>query len=463
MLASLFLYANLGFITGVALASFSISKYFLLILFLRFKKFKTILVFVIFALLGAWRYEVYQIKKPAIALNNSNTVLIGRISEEVDPSGNYQKLIVKNLKTGDLVLVMTSKYPELKYGDVIELSGTLEAPKNLSEFRYDRYLARYDIYLQMAWPKIKIINNTSDFYSQLLNIKNKVYQIINSALPEPYAGLANALLLGYKNTLDIVEKMAFSCCGLSHVVAISGSHLTLLSALAFNFLLAFGLSSRSAFKPVVIFLWLYTILTGLQTSALRSAIMISLVLWGKKNGRGDSGGRILFVTAAFMLLFNPLLLRDDLGFQLSFLAMLALIYLCPLGEKIFGPGKIKSVLVMTVAAQLLTWPISAYNFGTFSVIAPLANLLIVWLFAWLLPALLIASFLSWLIPALNVLWFTPSYFMLLYVIKTGDYLATLPRACLNWQISWQFLVFYYLILASIYYLLKIIVDKKHKK
>jgi len=71
MLASLFLYANLGFITGVALASFSISKYFLLILFLRFKKFKTILVFVIFALLGAWRYEVYQIKKPVVALNNS--------------------------------------------------------------------------------------------------------------------------------------------------------------------------------------------------------------------------------------------------------------------------------------------------------------------------------------------------------------------------------------------------------
>ena len=459
MIASLFLWANLGFITGVLLASFAISKYILLILFLRFKNSKIILIFIIFTLLGSWCYEIYQTKKPEIILSNQKIIITGRINEEIDPGGKYQKLIVKDLKNNNLILVTTDKYPELKYGDVIELSGKLEVPSNWSEFRYDRYLARYDIYLQMAWPKIKVIKNIPDFYSQLLNIKNNVYRIINSALPEPYAGLANALLLGYKNTLDEVEKIAFSCCGLSHVVAISGSHLTLLSALAFNFLLAIGLSSRGAFKPVVIFLWLYTIITGLQTSALRSAIMISFVLWGKKNGRGDSGGRILFITAAIMLFFNPLLLRDDLGFQLSFLAMLALIYFCPLGEKIFGQGNIKSVLILTAASQLLTWPITAYNFGTFSIIAPLANLLIVWIFAWLLPALLVASFLSWIIPALNVLWFAPSYFMLLYVIKTGDYLATIPRACLNWQISWQFLVFYYLILAISYYL----IDKKYKK
>ena len=459
MLASLFLWANLGFITGILLASFSISKYLLLILGLRFKNFKIILIFIIFALLGSWRYEVYQIKKPEIILSNQKIILTGRVSEEIDPGGDYQKITVKDLKNNNLILVTTYKYPEFKYGDVIELTGKLEAPTNWSEFRYDRYLARYDIYLLMAWPKIKVINNTPDFFSKLLSVKKSVYQIINSALPEPQAGLASALLLGYKNTLDAVEKKSFSCCGLSHVVAISGSHLTLLSALAFNFLLVLGLSSRGAFKPVVIFLWLYTILTGLQTSALRSAIMISFVLWGKKNGRGDSGGRILFITAALMLFFNPLLLRDDLGFQLSFLAMIALIYLCPLGEKIFGKGNIKSVIILTVASQLLTWPIAAYNFGTFSIIAPLANLLIVWIFAWLLPALLIASFLSWLIPALNVLWFAPSYFMLAYVTKMGNWLAIWPRACLNWQISWQFLIFYYLILAFIYY----IIDKKHKK
>lgn len=458
MIASLFLFANLGFIAGIILASFNISKYILLILFLRFKNFKIVLCFVIFALLGLWRYGAYQTQAPKIDLssyNGNKVILLGQVNEEIDPGGDYQKVTVKvskvnNKNTNGLVLVTLNKFPEFKYGDILELTGNLEAPDNWSAFRYDRYLARYDIYSLMAWPKIKVAGHTLDFYSRLLNIKSTVYNLINSALPEPEAGLANALLLGYKNTLDPIEKKAFSCCGLSHVVAISGSHLTLLSALAFNFLLALGLSSRRAFKPVVIFIWFYTVLTGLQTSALRSAIMISLVLWGKKNGRGDSGGRLLFVTAAVMLFFNPLLLRDDLGFQLSFLAMIALIYFCPLGEKIFGKGNIKSIVILTVASQLLTWPIAAYNFGTFSLIAPLANLLIVWLFAWLLPALLIASFLSWLIPALNILWFAPSYFMLAYVIKISDWLSIWPKACMNLNISWQTVVIYYGFLLLIY-------------
>ena len=471
MLASLFLLANLGFIAGVTLASFNISKYILLVAFLRFKNFRLVLIFIIFGLSGVWRYEAYQTQAPKINLtshNGTKVVLLGQVAEEIDPGGDYQKIIIKAIKinnknTDGLVLVTLNKFPEFKYGNILELTGNLEAPNNWSAFHYDRYLARYDIYSLMAWPKVKVVGQSLDFYSRMLGIKNKVYQTINSSLPEPEAGLANALLLGYKNTLDAVEKKSFSCCGLSHVIAISGSHLTLLSALAFNFLLALGLSSRGAFKPVVIFIWFYTILTGLQTSALRSAIMISLVLWGKKNGRSDAGGRILFITAAIMLFFNPLLLRDDLGFQLSFLAMIALIYFCPLGEKIFGQGNVRSVLIMTVASQLITWPIAAYNFGTFSLIAPLANLLIVWLFVWLLPALLAASAISLVIPAFKVLWFAPSYFMLAYTIKTSNLLATWPKACFNWQITWQFVLVYYLILVIMYLLTRFIIDKIDKK
>ncbi len=458
-MASLFLLANLGIITGVALASFNISKYFLLLIFLVYRrKFKFIICFIIFVVLGFWRYSTYQAKSLEVDLSKYNehkVVLLGQVSEEVDPGGNYQKVTVKvtqvnDQKTTGLVLISLAKYPELKYGDNLELTGNLTAPTNFSNFKYEKYLARYDIYSVMSWPKVKIINQTVNFYSRLLDLKTSVYHLINSTLPEPEAGLANALLLGYKGTLDTPEKDAFSCCGLSHIVAISGSHLTLLSALAFNVLLIFGLSSRQAFKPVVIFLWFYTFLTGLQTSALRAAIMGHLTLWGKNNGRQDAGGRLLFYAAAIMLLVNPLLLRDDLGFQLSFLAMIALIYFCPLGEKIFGQGNIKSIIILTVASQLLTWPIAALNFGRFSLIAPLANLLVVWIFALLLPALLIATVLSVILPALSILWFAPSYFMLRYVNLTGDWLATWPKACFDVTISSNVLIVYYFILILAY-------------
>jgi competence protein ComEC len=351
-----------------------------------------------------------------------------------------------------LLSVTLPKYPNYQYGAQLELNGQLEGPQNFSDFDYVRYLARYNIYSVMAWPKVKVLGQLNNFYSRLLSIKARAYYLINRALPEPEAGLANALLLGYKGTLNKIEKDSFACCGLSHIVAISGSHLSLLSVLAFDFLLMIGISRRRSFWPVLIFLWLYTILTGLQASALRAAVMSSLALWGEKNGRRDAGGRLLCLAASLMLLFNPLLLRDDLGFQLSFLAMLALIYLCPWGEKLWGRGPIKSVLIMTLASQLITWPISAYNFSRFSLIAPLANLLVVWIFAWLLPALLIATFLSFIWPALGVLFFAPSYFMLHYVIWAGNWLASWSGACLNLQISWRTELFYYLILFLIYIL-----------
>jgi competence protein ComEC len=459
MIASLFLLANLGIIVGVVIAAFNISKYILILVFIFYrKKFKFILWFLIFVFLGLWRYYTYNSKSLEVDLSKYNghkVTLSGVVSEEVDPGANYQKVTVKvdmvnNQKTTGLVLISLAKYPELFYGDVLEATGELTAPTNFSSFKYDKYLARYDIYSVMSWPQIKITNQVNNWYAYLLNLKAKVYHLINATLPEPEAGLANALLLGYKGTLDTPEKEAFSCCGLSHIIAISGSHLTLLSVIAFDFLLFFGFSRRQSFKPTVIFLWFYTFLTGMQTSAWRSAIMGHLTLWGKNNGRQNSGGRLLFLAAAVMLLINPLLLRDDLGFQLSFLAMVALIYFCPLSEKIWGTGNLKSVIILTMATQLLTWPIAALNFGRFSVIAPLANLVVVWVFALLLPALLVAVGLSFIIPSFSVLWFAPSYFMLSYVNLTGSFLATWPKACLDLNINTNFFVIYYFILILAY-------------
>lgn len=470
MLASLFLFANLGLISGFALASWQLSPWFLSLPFLmlikRRRYFKLIIIFILFASLAMWRYEVYQINLQAESLikyNGNKVILRGQVIEEIDPGGNSQRLSFKayylnNQKVSGLVLVVLPKYPEYKYGTQLEISGNLESPQNFSEFRYDRYLARYGIYSTMSFPKVKNIGTVNNLYSFLLRIKARAYDTINRAIPEPEAGLGTALLLGYKGTLNKEEKASFSCCGLSHIIAISGSHLTLLSVLAFDFLLALGVSRRRSFWPVIIFLWLYTILTGLQASALRSAVMSTLVLWGERNGRRDAGGRLLVFAASLMLLFNPFLLRDDLGFQLSFLAMIALIYFCPLGEKIVGRGEVKGILIMTVASQLLTWPISAYNFGTFSVIAPLANLVVVWIFAWLLPALLLATGLAVIWPALHVLWFAPSYFMLHYVVGAGNWLATWPKACLNLEISWQAVIIYYIILILAY----LVLNKKLK-
>jgi competence protein ComEC len=165
---------------------------------------------------------------------------------------------------------------------------------------------------------------------------------------------------------------------------------------------------------------------------------------------------------AVMLAFNPLLLRDDLGFQLSFLAMIALLYFYPLGIKLWGKGKIREPLMMTLMAQLLTWPVIAANFGNISLIAPLANILAVWIFAGLLPGLLLAVVLGLLFPAGAVWWFAPDYLMLKYLNTLSVWLAAWPHACPSYTVPEGFVVIYYLILAILYTIGTAIAKRRHR-
>lgn len=497
MAPHLFLSAILGFIFGVAGASFwpASSLAYLWLLsplgcFWPRRQCWLVIVFAVVFSSGFYYYQSYfqrqqALAKPLTEHYNDTVAIIGTVIQESEPGVSNQPLTIKvitliasssrltfNGTAAPLVLVTAPLYPEYQFGDRLSLSGRLTAPLNWSAFRYDRYLARYNIYGLFYYPQIEILsphlNTVTSFYRGLLVIKKQAEQLVNRGLPEPLSGLANALLLGYKKTLFKEEQTAFSCCGLSHIIAISGSHLTLLAALAFNFLLALGWSRQQSFRPVVLFIWFYTLLTGWQASAVRAAIMSSLTLWGQQHGRGQAGGRLLIVAAAAMLVNNPFLLRDDLGFQLSFAAMAALLWLYPSikqsGENLilfcFKSRYLKKglngfslslidTLALTIASQLTTWPLSVFNFGKFSLIAPVANAAIIWSFVWLLPGLLLAVTLSLIFPALVVIWFFPLRFLLYYVWKLATYLASWPAACFNWTISPEVLIIYYVSLIVV--------------
>jgi len=248
------------------------------------------------------------------------------------------------------------------------------------------------------------------------------------------------------------------------MIAISGTHITMLAAMAMKFLLLFRLRRKRAFYLSIILLFLYVLLTGWQASAVRSLIMGGLALWATCFGKDVRIELTLAVSALVMLLFNPTLLRDDLGFQLSFLAMLALIYIYPIGDyfgqKFLGKRRglklIWDVLNVTIAAQLVTAPISLINFGRFSVIAPLANILVLWTFPFLMGALILALFFSSLIPVLSWLWFWPSYCLLRYQFMMTDILAKVPYAAIdssswNWACGWIYYFILFILVLILYY------------
>jgi competence protein ComEC len=202
----------------------------------------------------------------------------------------------------------------------------------------------------------------------------------------------------------------------------------------------------------------YIALIGLPASAMRAGLMGFLVLLALNIGRLNKMVNSLALAAFILLWINPKLLRDDIGFQLSFLAVLGIFLFNSFFKKIVRYEKIKSsflkgileVLVVTMSAQVLTLPIMALNFSQISVIAPLANLLILWTLPFLMILIISALFLSFVFPPLSFYFFLPSFFILRYIIMAATALVKIPGAYLEINDKYFYLVIlYYIIIAGV--------------
>lgn len=125
----------------------------------------------------------------------------------------------------------------------------------------------------------------------------------------------------------------------------------------------------------------YTIIIGFPASAVRAVVMAWLAMFATYLGRLSSASSAVFFAAGCMVFANPLILRDDVGFQLSVAAILGLIYLGPLFDRIVGEryahGALYEATRTTLAAQLATLPLITWYFGNVSLIAPIVNIICV--------------------------------------------------------------------------------------
>ena len=224
-----------------------------------------------------------------------------------------------------------------------------------------------------------------------------------------------AMVLGDKSELSKELRTTYSATGASHILALSGLHLGIIYLL----LTQLTLGRRRLWLtqvPVVLGIWAFALITGLSTSVVRAAMMISLYAVFSLGGRRQSPLGVLSFTAIIMLLFNSDSLYD-IGFQLSFMAMLGILIFVPLFERMVSirwlmehrvVKWLMAMMTMSVAAQLTTAPLVAYHFGRFSTYFLLTNLLaipIATLILYVAVATLIvpavAGVLGWLAEVLN--------------------------------------------------------------
>jgi len=455
----LFLLANISFILGVAWGIFSWPFYAIifiwLALFFLSRKWWVFILFIIGALWASWflnyRHSNFNSLKN---LSGEKLSFAAQVCAEPDNRLDSQKIIL--CSPYGKVLVNLKLYPEYHLGDNLYFSGKIIQAEEFSGFDYPEYLLGKKIYFVSYYPYLELRSYKNSFYRSLINLKEKYQTIINLGLPEPEAGLGGALILGYKSTLPDDLVAAFSGAGLSHVIAVSGTHITFLAFCLYKLLNLLPWGKKKNFWLLGIFLFSYTLLSGFQAAAVRSLIMGLLCFWQEAYGRERDFSGAFFFSASLMLIFNPWLLKSDLGFQLSFAAIASLLYLDPLFEKIKCrlwkkfPKAILETFRASLAAQIFVWPLGALAFHKASIISPISNLFFFWIFYPMIILIFLAMILSFLFVSLSpVLFYIPFIFLRLFW-QGSLFLANLPLATIsNINISPSFLYFYYAVLLLI--------------
>jgi len=412
-------------------------------------------VTVVVAGIGLLRYEAVRPPEApgGVAVFNQGAParLRGRIDDEPEERLRSQRfrLAVEAVEadgvwqeTSGRVLVTTRPFPRLAYGDRLEMTGRLETPPRFEGFDYREYLARRGIVAMSAFPEIRRTGQGGGNATRrsLISWRSELGAALDRALPEPEASLAKGILLGDRDGIprDLTED--FNRAGISHLVAISGSNVTIVAGLvvgSFSWLIGRRRASVAAMLIVLFF----AVFVGAAPSVLRAAVMGVVMLGAGVAGRPGSALGAVALAAALLTAWQPLAI-DDVSFQLSFAATLGLVLLTrPLRAGIEAvlarvlPAGAASFLgenlAVTAAATLAVLPITLASFGRVSLVALPANLLAVPAFAMIILTSAATAVLGYVSPGAGSLVGEVARLPLSYLVWVGRAFAGIPGASIE--------------------------------
>ncbi len=344
----------------------------------------------------------------------------GVVSEEPEIRERSAHFILSGIGEfkGEKVLLITERYAGHNYGDILEIKGKIREPEAFDGFDYPGYLAKDGVYLTTFNPKVEIIGHENLFRRGMLNFKKKAGEYLDRGLPRPHASIMAAMLLGDKRSIPQFWRDVMSDAGVGHLAAVSGLHVTVVTALLASLAESLGMSKKRAILitvPAVIF---FIVMTGLQASAIRAGIMGGCLAFSVFFGRMNSSLRTAIIAAALMLFANPLLLKHDIGFQLSFMAVIGIIRFSPLLEKklLFLPRIAQEATAMSLSAHIFTFPILVHHFGKISLVFPITNTLIVPILYIIMVLGAVFIFLSFISGSLALIALLPLWILTSYLV-----------------------------------------------
>jgi competence protein ComEC len=329
---------------------------------------------------------IVTLEEPLVEKNNSYKAI-------ASVNAIKEKNIWKN-STGKILVYLQkdSSLSKLGYGSQLLINKPLQTITNSGNpgaFDYKRYCLFQDVTHQVFLKQNEFIvlqtKNIHWLQQKLFDIRNATIETIQKNITgEKEQGVAEALLIGYRNDLDKDLVQAYSNTGVVHIIAISGLHIGMIYALMifiFSFLKRFKWTNW--FKPIIILfvLWAFTLVAGAVPSILRSAVMFSFIIIGQAINRKTNIYNTLAASAFCMLVYNPFMLWD-VGFLLSYAAVISIItFMQPVYRWLYFENKILdkiwALTSVTISAQVLTLPIVIFYFHQFPNFFLITNMLVV--------------------------------------------------------------------------------------
>ncbi len=303
--------------------------------------------------------------------NGQRLKVSGTILSEPSTSRSNSYFNLANIK-------VTAKGDNVHYGDYIVIEGTYE----------DGEL------------KDTIIDNINPSNNFFIKIRKKLVNFYEESLPQPHASLIEGMTIGAKSNLPYNFNNNLKRTGTSHVVVASGTNVTMTAGFLLAILLTV-LPRRKALIFTVIFIWIYTLISGFEAPIIRASIMATVAFTGLIFGKVGNSFRYIIFAAIIMLIVIPSWV-SDIGFLLSFATTASLILFQSHIGKLFKslPGIIKEDLTTSISAQIGSTPIIFYFFGNLNLLSPFINVLVLWTIAPIMIIGGLSGILSFFFPAL---------------------------------------------------------------
>ncbi|MFA5997252.1 MAG: ComEC/Rec2 family competence protein [Candidatus Paceibacterota bacterium] len=406
-------------------------------------------------------------------LTEKTVSVSGIILDEPDVRETYTNISIyaENVIDGDKkvtlqdeakILARVPVYPELKYGDEVTVTGKVTIPENFAPqdgakaFDYRTYLAKDGIYYQMYFPKVAVVshNKGNIIIEKLFTFKAWLMGNISKNIPEPESSLAGGITLGTKQSLGDEWLQKFRETGVAHIVVLSGYNIAVVAGIISRLVVFMPFTIRLVMSAIGIVL--FAVMVGGGATVIRATVMALIIILARVLGREGDALRALVLAGGLMVFVNPMILLNDVSFQLSFSATIAIVTLVPVIEKYFAFIKylvLREIVVTTIATQIFVAPLILFHMGSVSLIGLVSNIFILPLVPFAMLVVALVAMFGW-VPLISGVTSFVAYKVLAYIFLGVNFFASIPFASLQgisfplWTLALAYVILGYYIVEN---------------